>query len=397
MLFIMSDSQGRQGGASDLTPVAASTDASCLVVNSPSSTVTASSQPTSSQSGFTSSSKTPNVGVIAGVTVGSIAFIALLIILGICCRRRALRSSNIRSSLERQPSGLQRKDDDYDVKQDGYVEKEFSSPYKIDRVNHIPSMQPGNQSHLTNASANSTSSQHMRQLSYTDSHAGSSSIISGGVSAGGGGQTVSQNIFQYQTLPTGLAAPVHPGTHIPMTNASSGNFSVNDPHLSGQMQPSRPSPSVDSFTGYGGTRATSSSVSHAMAVAMAAQAPSQHPTFPYQTYTVSHPSPPIQPAIVSDLYPNAVQVSHLSSTIERFARDVETGSSSVSAAGGKMAVEASQRETAVPGQVLLHTDVEDVAPGPKVKGMTELPPQYADRQLFASQSTSGLKEKSLQL
>src|SRR6267154_122551 len=90
LIFLMTDSQGRQGGSSDLMTVALSNDVSCLNATSPSSTtsvpsstssgvVTTSSgaSPTSSQS--TSSSS--NVGAIAGTVVGCAIAIAALVTL----------------------------------------------------------------------------------------------------------------------------------------------------------------------------------------------------------------------------------------------------------------------------------------------------------------------------
>ncbi|OJA11297.1 hypothetical protein AZE42_06527 [Rhizopogon vesiculosus] len=98
LLFFVTDSQGRDGGVDNLKTVADSTDASCLNATSPSSTSSTPSQ-TSSQSnssgtgssGPSASSSGPNVGIIAGAAAGGGVLLVLLIMLGICYRRRASR------------------------------------------------------------------------------------------------------------------------------------------------------------------------------------------------------------------------------------------------------------------------------------------------------------------
>lgn len=371
----MTDSQNRQGGVSDILTVAESTDNSCLVVGSPSSTMPT-SQPTSSPTS-SPSSKTSNVAIIAGSTVGGVVFLVLLIILGICWQRRASRSSNVASSLQRQLSGLQRKDDAHEVRLDGQVQP-------ILPVNHVlPPPQPRSQPHLANASASNPFSQHLPQMSYADSFAGNSSISSAsGQMAAMGGQTAAPNTFPYQTLPAGLAPPIHPGAYSHLANASAGNFAINDPHPQfSQMQPSRLNSNLDSFTGYGDP-------SRQTAMAM-------YP-FPYQAHPVSHPAPLTQSESRSHHVPtgsvsdppspiNTTQPSRLSSNIERFANP---GSSFMTSSGGGMAAAATQTEATSPSQVLLHTDSEDVSAARNAQGRVELPPQYADRQPFASQPAS---------
>jgi hypothetical protein len=393
LIFFMTDSQGRQGGASDVVTVAASTDGSCLVAGSVSSTVSAPSQPTSNQ--ITSSgNKAHNAGIIAGATVGGVVFLGLLIILGICCKRRGSRSLGVMSSHKRQSSQLQRKDDGHEAKQDDLVQQNYPSQYHVDRVSHfLPTVQPGNQSHLINTSANDP---HMRQISYTDSFAGSSSI-----SSAVGGQTALPNPYPYQTIPLGLAPPVHPGAHSHLPNASAGNFTINDPHASFmQIQPSRLNSNLDAFTRYGD--AGSSSVSSRPVPVMPGQTASQYYPFQYQTNHVGQPAPPIQPesiahldmsagSIVSDPPSPSATEHRLNSIIERFTKPADAGSSY---SGGQTATATSQT---APTQVLVHTDLEDVSSAANSHTMVELPPQYADRQLHPSQPVSALKEKSSQL
>ncbi|KAL0578721.1 hypothetical protein V5O48_003277 [Marasmius crinis-equi] len=100
MLFSMFDSQGRNGGTSDLKIVGASDDKSCINSNSPSSTMTegptSTSGSDSSSSASPSSSDTP-IGAIAGTVIGGLVFLAVAITLGLFfLRRRKSHSQDIR-------------------------------------------------------------------------------------------------------------------------------------------------------------------------------------------------------------------------------------------------------------------------------------------------------------
>ncbi|KAG1734070.1 uncharacterized protein EDB91DRAFT_1057111, partial [Suillus paluster] len=106
LVFFIIDSQGRQGGASDLQPVSGSSNSSCLGANSPSSTaggISPTASPTSdpsASSGTASSTSSPstssgsNVALIAGTASGGAVVIVALVILGMFLlrKRRASRS-----------------------------------------------------------------------------------------------------------------------------------------------------------------------------------------------------------------------------------------------------------------------------------------------------------------
>lgn len=99
MVFFMADSQGRQGGSSDLRSVGASDDSSCLSYSSPSTTTDApgptqtNSSPSSSSS--TSSPPTPiSAASIAGAIIGSVLFLAVVITLALFVMKRM--QSNVR-------------------------------------------------------------------------------------------------------------------------------------------------------------------------------------------------------------------------------------------------------------------------------------------------------------
>ncbi|KAI5123607.1 hypothetical protein M0805_003423 [Coniferiporia weirii] len=93
--FIMSDSEGRTGGSSDLRIVGDSDDSSCISATSPHSTLDASSMDASSiQTGVPSATETvrakagSNAGAITGAVLGGVAFIALVLLSLIFCSRR---------------------------------------------------------------------------------------------------------------------------------------------------------------------------------------------------------------------------------------------------------------------------------------------------------------------
>jgi len=85
LLFFMTDSDGRQGGASDLLIVGNSTDASCLTGNSPSPSASSPSQaPNQSTSPV---SNTTTVDIIVGAAIGGVILLASLTMLCICYKR----------------------------------------------------------------------------------------------------------------------------------------------------------------------------------------------------------------------------------------------------------------------------------------------------------------------
>lgn len=109
MVFIMTDSQGRAGGVSDIEIVTSSDDSSCLNSNSPSSTASPPSTPTSSTPSTTGTSGAANpsstadsshgfsIAAIAGTVIGGLLFLALAITLGLFFlhkKRDATNSAN---------------------------------------------------------------------------------------------------------------------------------------------------------------------------------------------------------------------------------------------------------------------------------------------------------------
>jgi hypothetical protein len=376
LLIFMVDSQGRQGGVSDLLTVAASTDGSCLVVNSPSSTVSASSRPTSTQSTFTPGNHTSNAGVIAGATVGSVVFVILLVILGICCKRKMSRSSNVESY----PVRLPHKDDGHEIKGHDQVQQNFTSQHQTGRQH--------DQSHLANVSPSDPFSQHLRQMSYTDSFAGSSSISTPSRLVGGtGGQTSPHGTFTHQPLPVGLAPPTHPGTH---NISANNNVAIRDPHAPfSQMQPSRQVSNLDAMAGYGDAGSPTIYPTSRRMGPFAGQTVSQNYSFPYQTSptiylgpsgSMSHQMSTSSSTVVDPPSApiNQTHPPHLESNIERFATvtHVDAGSKSPDV---RTAKSADQTTTEHPTQYIVHTDVADVQVAPDTKKVVELPPQYASR------------------
>lgn len=102
MLFFMSDSQGRQGGSSDIRSVGASDDSGCLDSSSPSTTAnapgpnltqtSATALPSFSNPGSAPPSSPISAASIAGAIIGSVLFLAVVITLGLFILKR--RSGN---------------------------------------------------------------------------------------------------------------------------------------------------------------------------------------------------------------------------------------------------------------------------------------------------------------
>lgn len=76
MVFLMIDSQGRQGGSSDILTVASSDDSTCLSAQSPTSTASPSQSGTSTPVVTETAGSKISVGAIAGTALG--ALIALV-------------------------------------------------------------------------------------------------------------------------------------------------------------------------------------------------------------------------------------------------------------------------------------------------------------------------------
>ncbi|OJA16194.1 hypothetical protein AZE42_00137 [Rhizopogon vesiculosus] len=216
LVFVMTDSEGRQGGSSDIMTVSLSNDASCLNADSPSSTA---SVPSSTTSGVTSTSYSASptssqsassgstVATIAGTAIGSLVALAVLVTLGMFLlrKRRASRSPYVMSSSGRHSRRLPSVDLDHEANR--HVPAIYPFPYQADSVSHIPPpIQPGIQSHQANTSTGNyavsdplTPFNHSRQNSNNDSfvgygEAGSSSMSSAGRrKAAMAGQTAYRN------------------------------------------------------------------------------------------------------------------------------------------------------------------------------------------------------------
>ncbi|KAG2159791.1 uncharacterized protein EDB93DRAFT_1074314 [Suillus bovinus] len=191
LVFVMTDSQGRQGGSSDLETVALSNNATCLSSNSPSSTASVPSSTTASTSAVvspTSDQSTPsssNTVTIASAAIGCVVALAALISLGMFLlrKRRASRSPYVMSSSNRHSRRLPSMDLDHEGNRYGHVPPIYPFPYQADSVSRLaPPIHPTAQSHLTSPSTGnfalsdphipSNQTQHSRQISAPDSFAG---------------------------------------------------------------------------------------------------------------------------------------------------------------------------------------------------------------------------------
>ncbi|KAG0708794.1 hypothetical protein DFH29DRAFT_341182 [Suillus ampliporus] len=206
LIFMMVDSEGRQGGSSDVVTVLLSNNASCLSANSPSSTASVPSStiaPTSSSvtagpTSTQSTSSSSNTATIAGAAIGCVVAVAALVTLGIFLlrKRRASRSPYVMSSSKRHSRRLPSMDLDHEVDHYGHVPPIYPFPYQTDSINHLPPpIQPGIQSHLTSPSAGNLTvsdpptpfnqTQHSRQVSNPDSFAGYGDAGSSSMSSAG--------------------------------------------------------------------------------------------------------------------------------------------------------------------------------------------------------------------
>lgn len=99
LLFFMTDSQGRQGGVSNLDIVANSTDTSCLVGNSSSPTASSPSQaPSQSASPVIN---TTTVDIIVGAAISGVILLVLLTIRLRTCYKRDGQTTHASSKVTR--------------------------------------------------------------------------------------------------------------------------------------------------------------------------------------------------------------------------------------------------------------------------------------------------------
>ncbi|KAG1769151.1 hypothetical protein EDD22DRAFT_977564 [Suillus occidentalis] len=148
LVFVMTDSQGRQGGSSDLETVSLSNNATCLSSNSPSSTASVPSSTTASTSTGVSPTSTQST---PSSTIGCVVALAALVSLGIASRSLYVMSSSKRHS-RRLPSA----DLDHRGNQYGHVPPIYPYPYQADSVSHLaPPIHSTTQSHLTSPSTGS--------------------------------------------------------------------------------------------------------------------------------------------------------------------------------------------------------------------------------------------------
>ncbi|KAL5534289.1 hypothetical protein ACEPAG_751 [Sanghuangporus baumii] len=108
IVFIMTDSQGRQGGSSNLLTVGMSDDQSCIDASSPRSTA----QATSTQTGVVTATETvkdpsaksaSSTAVIAGATIGGVAFLSIALLVSFLCFRRQKHAKYEGSDTRRPP------------------------------------------------------------------------------------------------------------------------------------------------------------------------------------------------------------------------------------------------------------------------------------------------------
>lgn len=204
LVFVMTDSQGRQGGSSDLETVTLSNNATCLSSNSPSSTASVPSSTTASTStgvsptSTQSTSSSSNTATIVSAAIGCVVALAALVSLGMFLlrKRRASRSLYVMSSSKRHSRRLPSADLDHGGNQYGHVPPIYPYPYQADSVSHLaPPIHSTTQSHLTSPSTGSfmlnephppfSQTRHSRQTSNSDSLAGNGDAGGSSMSSAG--------------------------------------------------------------------------------------------------------------------------------------------------------------------------------------------------------------------
>lgn len=188
----MTDSEGREGGSSDIVTVSLSNDASCLSANSPSSTAsslpspsstTSKVTPTSSGASPTSSQSTSSgstVATVAGMVIGCLVALAVFVTLGMFLlrKRRASRSTYVMSSSNRQLRQLPSVDDDREADRYNHIPPIYPFPYQADSVSQIaPPIQPGTHSHQTSAGSYAVIDPPTKPFSHSRQNSNNSSFV----------------------------------------------------------------------------------------------------------------------------------------------------------------------------------------------------------------------------
>ena len=322
MIFFMTDSQGRQGGSSDVRIVGFSDDSSCLTGQSPSSTqsppgasqtapsTTASSQPTSSASAPPSNGI--SIAAIAGTVIGALLFLAVVITLGLFFLRRkrdaasGIAPNSSKRHSRRMGSGI---DLTYDPSQ-----APAGQPYGIPQNNSAP----------------------------TSNYPYSSST----------GPPFSDNPF-YDSPPESQYQPssryIPPSQIDAASQYSSSRYQFSDTTAPHEYNP---------YQQYPG-----------------AYQPNAQLYPPNPNYQPVNPYP-------GDPFHSAPPLTLVGTQPERFSMQTSQPSapSEAQSSAQRKATMAGSVSTYTPSRFIIHTDVEDALPPPNESGVVELPPQYSERQ-----------------
>ncbi|KIM48268.1 hypothetical protein M413DRAFT_16245 [Hebeloma cylindrosporum] len=319
MIFFMTDSQGRQGGSSDVRIVGFSDDSSCLTGLSPSSTQsppgasqTAPSTTASSTPPPTSTSPSSNgisIAAIAGTVIGALLFLAVVITLGLFFLRKkrdatgGIAPNSFKRHSRRMGSGI---DLTYDPSQ-----APPGQPYGMPQNNAVPTNYP---------------------------HSPSS------------GPPFSDNPF-YDSPPESQYQPsshyLPPSQFDAASQYSSGRYQFSDNTAPQEYNPYQ---------------------QHHGAYQANAQLYPPNPNYqPVNTHSVDAFSSP--PLALAGAQP------------ERFSMQTSQPSapSEVQSSAQRKAAMAGVSTTYTPSRFIVHTDVEDALPPPNEAGVVELPPQYSER------------------
>jgi len=342
MIFMMVDSQGRQGGSSDLRIVGNSADKGCLDASSPSSTTARpSSTSTTSPTSSATDSPTPGLSIaaIAGTAIGGFLFLAVLVTLGLFCLRKR-QGSKKRSSavdLTYDPNNSRMYPFSSDNLNSGAITaapllpmagQQAANPFDTPHSTLTPSSNSAYQpapSEYRSSQNFSSGSQPGFSNAYGHSHSTPSEY--------GAGAQAAFNPYGYShSNPSEYGAPTQPAVSNPYGYS----------HPTGSEYGASPQAGGSNPLGY--SRSTGSEYG------ASPQAGGSNP-HGYSRSTGSEYGAGVAAQSTSDNMTPAQ----------------------------RKAMQAGVSSTYTPARFIVHTDVEDVYPPPNEEGVVELPPQYSER------------------
>ncbi|KAJ3572521.1 hypothetical protein NP233_g3020 [Leucocoprinus birnbaumii] len=342
VLFMMTDAQGRQGGASDVLVVGNSNDQTCLNGSSPSSTsaaptttqnqttkkptksATSSHTPAATSSAPASSSGGSSAGAIAGTVIGVLLFIAVVVTLGMFFLKK-------RREARKMPTGT-------------------TTAFPPYGGGHQNGYSLSSTAHAAFAASQSPYTPHTPPTYNPQTPYGAEPSY---------GHTYQPS----QYAPSTYAPSAQTQTHNHSHTLSAGTFGAAYDGMQGSMLPYDSNPFLDSpHPQYPPPANYAYQSTYQLPSASALSLP--HPTDPFNP-PMADRGQPLPPPPAEDPFMSAESSS--------------TAGSSMTAAQRKAAMAGASLLYKSPSRIIQHTDAEDLLPPPNADGVVELPPQYTER------------------